>query len=284
MKTMKFFVMASALAAMVGFSSCLNGGDYTNTASGATFVKVSGYLGINSLKDELGFEYVPSNKENITNLTSGKYAYIVYTYDPTTVDYAQKAVNINLAGYSILTDEQVVANAPVAENANAPVYSVYDMSTSSQYRVQPVFYQKRDVFIPIYYYYKPANSSEDLQKERVLHHFTLYYDATTDFTSSTMTLHLRHTIQDFDAEENKKRTSYDYEFRHFNLNSALSQYQAANGGQNPDKIVIEFEQNRYNADYGKDDIESKSYEIDYKTVVENYDKLAGSTTGSGSNE
>ena len=29
MKTMKFFVMASALAAMVGFSSCLNGGDYT---------------------------------------------------------------------------------------------------------------------------------------------------------------------------------------------------------------------------------------------------------------
>ena len=248
MKTMKFFVMASALAAMVGFSSCLNGGDYTNTASGATFVKVSGYLGINSLKDELGFEYVPSNKENITNLTSGKYAYIVYTYDPTTVDYAQKAVNINLAGYSILTDEQVVANAPVAENANAPVYSVYDMSTSSQYRVQPVFYQKRDVFIPIYYYYKPANSSEDLQKERVLHHFTLYYDATTDFTSSTMTLHLRHTIQDFDAEENEKRTSYDYEFRHFNLNSALSQYQAANGGQNPDKIVIEFEQNRYNAD------------------------------------
>lgn len=284
MKTMKFFVMASALAAMVGFSSCLNGGDYTNTASGATFVKVSGYLGINSLKDELGFEYVPSNKENITNLTSGKYAYIVYTYDPTTVDYAQKAVNINLAGYSILTDEQVVANAPVAENANAPVYSVYDMSTSSQYRVQPVFYQKRDVFIPIYYYYKPANSSEDLQKERVLHHFTLYYDATTDFTSSTMTLHLRHTIQDFDAEENEKRTSYDYEFRHFNLNSALSQYQAANGGQNPDKIVIEFEQNRYNADYGKDDIESKSYEIDYKTVVENYDKLASSTTGSGSNE
>lgn len=167
---MKFFVMASALAAMVGFSSCLNGGDYTNTASGGTFVKVSGYLGINSLVDELGFEYIPSNKEDITNLTSGKYVYITYTYDPTTVDYAQKAVNVNLAGYSILTDEQVVANAPVAENANAPVYSVYDMSTSSQYRIQPVFYQKRDVFIPIYYYYKPATNNDDLQKETALHH------------------------------------------------------------------------------------------------------------------
>lgn len=284
MKTMKFFVMASALAAMVGFSSCLNGGDYTNTASGATFVKVSGYLGINSLKDELGFEYIPSNKEDITNLTSGKYAYITYTYDPTTVDYTLKAVNVNLARYTILTDEQVVANAPVAENANAPVYSVYDMSTSSQYRIQPVFYQKRDVFIPIYYYYKPATNNDDLQKETALHHFTLYYDATTDFTSSTMTLHLRHTIQDFDEDDNKKRTSRAYEFRHFNLNSALSQYQFANNGQNPDKIVIEFEQNQYNADYEKDDIESKSYEIDYKTVVENYDKLAGSTTGSGSNE
>lgn len=67
------------------------------------------------------------------------------------------------------------------------------------------------------------------------------------------------------------------------MNSALSQYQFANNGQNPDKIVIEFEQNQYNADYEKDDIESKSYEIDYKTVVENYDKLAGSTTA-GSNE
>lgn len=284
MKTMKFFVMASALAAMVGFSSCLNGGDYTNTASGGTFVKVSGYLGVTSLVDELGFEYIPSNKEDITNLTSGKYAYITYTYDPTTVDYTLKAVNVNLAGYSILTDEQVVANAPVAENANAPVYSVYDMSTSSQYRVQPVFYQKRDVFIPIYYYYKPATNNDDLQKETALHHFTLYYDATTDFTSSTMTLHLRHTIQDFDEEDNKKRTSRAYEFRHFNLNSVLSQYQFANNGQNPDKIVIEFEQNQYDADYEKDDIESKSYEIDYKTVVENYDKLAGGTTGSGSNE
>lgn len=284
MKTMKFFAMASALAAMVGFSSCLNGGDYTNTASGATFVKVSGYLGINSLVDELGFEYVPSDKDIITNFTSGKYAYITYTYDPTTVDYTLKAVNVNLARYSILTDEQVVANAPVAENANAPVYSVYDMSTSSQYRIQPVFYQKRDVFIPIYYYYKPASNNDDLQKETALHHFTLYYDATTDFTNSTMTLHLRHTIQDFDEEENKKRTSRAYEFRHFNLNSALSQYQFANNGQNPDKIVIEFEQNQYNADYEEDDVESKSYEIDYKTVVENYDKLAGNTTGSGSDE
>ena len=189
-----------------------------------------------------------------------------------------------MAGYSVLTDEQVVANAPVAENANAPVYSVYDMSTSSQYRVQPVFYQKRDVFIPIYYYYKPASNNDDLQKETALHHFTLYYDATTDFTNSTMTLHLRHTIQDFDEEENKKRTSRAYEFRHFNLNSALSQYQFANNGQNPDKIVIEFEQNQYNADYEEDDVESKSYEIDYKTVVENYDKLAGNTTGSGSDE
>lgn len=284
MKTMKFFVMASALAAMVGFSSCLNGGDYTNTASGGTFVKVSGYLGVTSLVDELGFEYIPSNKEDITNLTSGKYAYITYTYDPTTVDYTLKAVNVNLAGYSILTDEQVVANAPVAENANAPVYSVYDMSTSSQYRVQPVFYQKRDVFIPIYYYYKPATNNDDLQKETALHRFTLYYDATTDFAKSTMTLHLRHTIQDFDAEDNKKRTSRAYEFRHFDLSSALGQYQAANGGQNPDKIVIEFEQNQYNADYEEDDIESKSYEIDYKTVVENYDKQTSNTTGSGSNE
>ena len=68
------------------------------------------------------------------------------------------------------------------------------------------------------------------------------------------------------------------------MNSALSQYQFANNGQNPDKIVIEFEQNQYNADYEEDDVESKSYEIDYKTVVENYDKLAGNTTGSGSDE
>ncbi|MFR3425857.1 MAG: hypothetical protein ACLTSS_06725 [Phocaeicola coprocola] len=50
MKTMKFFMLASAFASMIGFSSCLNGGDYTNSYGGEDFVKVTGFLGTVSLK------------------------------------------------------------------------------------------------------------------------------------------------------------------------------------------------------------------------------------------
>mgnify|MGYP000553283315 CR=1 FL=1 len=53
MKTMKFFMLASAFASMIGFSSCLNGGDYTNSYSDVDFVKVTGFLGTVSLKNQL---------------------------------------------------------------------------------------------------------------------------------------------------------------------------------------------------------------------------------------
>ena len=62
MKTMKFFMLASAFASMIGFSSCLNGGDYTNSYGGEDFVKVTGFLGTVSLKNQFGYEYVPSIK------------------------------------------------------------------------------------------------------------------------------------------------------------------------------------------------------------------------------
>ena len=53
MKTMKFFMLASAFASMIGFSSCLNGGDYTNSYGGEDFVKVTGFLGTVSLKKNM---------------------------------------------------------------------------------------------------------------------------------------------------------------------------------------------------------------------------------------
>ena len=65
MKTMKFFMLASAFASMIGFSSCLNGGDYTNSYGGEDFVKVTGFLGTVSLKNQFGYEYVPSNKKEV---------------------------------------------------------------------------------------------------------------------------------------------------------------------------------------------------------------------------
>lgn len=71
MKTMKFFMLASAFASMIGFSSCLNGGDYTNSYGGKDFVKVTGFLGTVSLKNQFGYEYVPSNKEVAADLESG---------------------------------------------------------------------------------------------------------------------------------------------------------------------------------------------------------------------
>lgn len=279
MKTMKFFMLASAFASMIGFSSCLNGGDYTNSYGGEDFVKVTGFLGTVSLKNQFGYEYVPSNKEVAADLESGKYAYIAYSYDPTTVNNTTKMIDVQLYGCSQLADGYVLPSAPTEDDANAPIYDVTS-SGSTGGQVTPVFYKLNDVFIPLYYYYKPANNNDDLKEEVALHNFTLYYDQATDFNGSTMTLHLRHKIQDFDEEDNKERTSRAYEFRHFDLEDLLSAYKVANGGKNPDKIVIEFEQNTYNAEYNEDNVKSQTYEIDYKTVVENYNKLAGNTSGS----
>lgn len=283
MKTMKFFMLASAFASMIGFSSCLNGGDYTNSYSDVDFVKVTGFLGTVSLKNQFGYEYVPSNKEVIADLESGKYAYIAYSYDPTTVNNTTKMIDVQLYGCSQLADGYVLPSAPTEDDANAPIYDVTS-SGSTGGQVTPIFYQLNDVFIPLYYYYKPANNNDDLKEEVALHNFTLYYDQATDFNGSTMTLHLRHKIQDFDEEDNKERTSRAYEFRHFSLAAPLYAYKYAykdvNGGKNPDKIVIEFEQNTYNAEYNEDNVKSETYEIDYKTVVENYNKLAGNTSGS----
>lgn len=280
MKTMKFFMLASAFASMIGFSSCLNGGDYTNSYSDVDFVKVTGFLGTVSLKNQFGYEYVPSNKEVIADLESGKYAYIAYSYDPTTVNNTTKMIDVQLYGCSQLADGYVLPSAPTEDDANAPIYDVTS-SGSTGGQVTPIFYQLNDVFIPLYYYYKPANNNDDLKEEVALHNFTLYYDQATDFNGSTMTLHLRHKIQDFDEEDNKERTSRAYEFRHFSLAAPLYAYKEdVNGGKNPDKIVIEFEQNTYNAEYNEDNVKSETYEIDYKTVVENYNKLAGNTSGS----
>ncbi|WP_303187159.1 hypothetical protein [Phocaeicola coprocola] len=279
MKTMKFFMLASAFASMIGFSSCLNGGDYTNSYAGEDFVYVNGFMGTVSLKNQFGYEYVPSNKEVAADLESGKYAYIAYSYDPTTVNNTTKMIDVQLYGCSQLADEYVLSSAPTEDDANAPIYDVTS-SGSTGGQVTPVFYQLNDVFIPLYYYYKPANNNDDLKAEVALHNFTLYYDQATDFNGSTMTLHLRHKIQDFDEEDNKERTSRAYEFRHFSLAAPLYAYKGVNGGKNPDKIVIEFEQNTYNAEYNEDNVKSETYEIDYKTVVENYNKLAGNTSGS----
>ena len=264
---------------MIGFSSCLNGGDYTNSYSDVDFVKVTGFLGTVSLKNQFGYEYVPSNKEVIADLESGKYAYIAYSYDPTTVNNTTKMIDVQLYGCSQLADGYVLPSAPTEDDANAPIYDVTS-SGSTGGQVTPIFYQLNDVFIPLYYYYKPANNNDDLKEEVALHNFTLYYDQATDFNGSTMTLHLRHKIQDFDEEDNKERTSRAYEFRHFSLAAPLYAYKDVNGGKNPDKIVIEFEQNTYNAEYNEDNVKSETYEIDYKTVVENYNKLVGNTSGS----
>ena len=56
MKTMKFFMLASAFASMIGFSSCLNGGDYTNSYAGEDFVYVNGFMGAVSLKNQFGYK------------------------------------------------------------------------------------------------------------------------------------------------------------------------------------------------------------------------------------
>lgn len=278
MKKMKLAVLASALVGMLGLSSCLGGGDYENSYPGADFVQVSGYLGMNSLVNQYGFEYIPSDKTILEKLESGRYAYISYSYDPALVDPSAKSLNVQLYGYTQLTDENpsTIPSTPTEEAANAPVY---DVSSPGEY-LYPTFFKLNDLFIPLVYYVKQTDDDDEWKEELAAHSFALYYDAATDFKDGEMTLHLRHKIQNFDEEDNKTRTRRGYEYRHYSLIAPLSEYRSAHEGKNPDKIIIEFEQNTYDATYGGSSVRSNTYQIDYKEVVDNYNELSGNANSS----
>ncbi|MFR3425856.1 MAG: hypothetical protein ACLTSS_06720 [Phocaeicola coprocola] len=55
-------------------------------------------------------------------MESGKYAYIAYSYDPTTVNNTTKMIDVQLYGCSQLADGYVLPSAPTEDDANAPIY------------------------------------------------------------------------------------------------------------------------------------------------------------------
>lgn len=278
MKKMKLWVLASALVSVMGLSSCLGNGKYDGTSQGMEFVRVNKMYGV-TLTNQYGIELIPSSSELVENLDASKFTLAYYSYDASTVTAGQKTVNVNLLGASSVPDGNgVIGRAPTKEDANVPVYSIGSSDNSSG----SGFYKLEDMFLPVGFYTIPDMDATQLKNELAKHQFTLYYDAATDMTDGTLTLHLRHNLSDAsDEETNKKRTRYAFSYFHFMIGQPLSEYKAKYKNKTPDVIKIAYEQNQSGVNYPTSgSTQEQIYTIDYKTIVYYYNVATGNTDSS----
>lgn len=254
MKKQKLAVVFTALLAMAGFSSCLNG-ESDPTVSPQELMKVNGVAGYYTFTSAYGYTVTPLNMSALGDLNLESYAIVQYSYDSSLLEWNEsKDVTINnVLG---IKDETVIAQAPGEGAGNAPVYSI------SASGVEPMYFDKYNLFIPVTYYYHSSSDTDELKEELNSHSFTLYYDPNDEETTDTrLVLHLRHKVTDTEVT----RTEYGTEYRHFNIASVLSSYASLHGVSMPDKIVLKFEQSSA-PDYNN--IYEEKFEVDYKSLFE----------------
>lgn len=267
MLKMKLAVVVTALLTMLGFTSCLNG-DGNSTGYGTEYVKVDGFMGFYSFKSAAGYTINPLNGSQITSDIGTTYALINYQYDSETVTPDAKEIDVTLTGILPISTKNVSSNvAGMEEYSNAPIRMV---SVQSYEYYSIAFWDKYTMFLPIYYFAKQISDEDEQKEELNSHSFELYYDANDENAATgELLLHLRHNVKDPDI--NKERTTLTSNIFHYDLNSVLAQYAAANGGDTPSKITVEYEQNSYNSEY-ESGVMSTKVEIDYAAIVAAYDK------------
>ncbi len=251
MKKQKLAVVFAALLAMVGFSSCLNG-ETDPTVSPQEIMKVNGFGGYYTFTSAYGYTVTPVNMSDLSDVTLDSYAIVQYSYDSSLVEWnANKDVTItNLVN---IKDGTVMPKAPDADSGNAPVYTI------SSSMVQPTYFDRYNLFVPVTYYYKSSSDKDDLQSELSSHSFVLYYDPSEVSTDGTLLLHLRHKVTDASVQRNE----YGTEYRHFNLTPVLTSYTSLHNVAMPDKIVIEYEKSSSSS---YENASSDKVEIQYKSL------------------
>lgn len=245
MKTMKFFMLASAFASMIGFSSCLNG-ETNTTIQGAPILKVeSSFMGGTYFTDISGVKYIP-NKEILS--AEGKFAYVPMQYDYSLYNQQENSYDITLLGdlsylrtvtanYIEIPQEQTTATLDVVDDGyNAGLV----WGANNEYLLLPLSYTlHKDV---------DRNDEDEMNEELRKHNFIIYTIPGKEFSENgdSLKLYLRYTIQGVDlSEENAaKKYSEEYtskyaDYRYLQLNIP--------GSGNPKWIRLEFEKsNNYN--------------------------------------
>ena len=272
MKKFKLGVLAMALVSMLGFTSCLDGGETSNTTNWFGFFKVSNFMGLYTLQSPTGGIVNPLNPSIMEGATAhSNYTYAIYSIDWDTQEENSDNIDATILQLSYVRDGGVKSVAPTENDANAPVNDVnFTAFGATGESAVSMFFGVDQVFLPIYYYCDKdldTNDKDEIEEELSKHQFNLYYDANTDFTPTTMTLHLRHYITDKD--EDTDYTLKNVNFQHFDLTSPLNAYEQKYT-TNPSRILISFEQNTMNGQY--QNVSSRTFDINYQNVVDAYEQ------------
>lgn len=252
MKKQKLAVSFAALLTVVGFSSCLNG-ENDPTVSPQEIMKVNGFGGYYTFTSAYGYKVTPVNMSDLSDVTLNSYAIVQYSYDSSLVEWnADKDVTVtNVVN---IKDDTAMPKAPDADSGNAPVYAI------SSSMVQPTYFDRYNLFVPVSYFYKSSSDKDELQSELNSHTFVLYYDSNeSEGTDGTLLLRLRHKVTDTSVQRNEWGTEY----RHFNLTPVLNSYTNLHHVSMPDKIVIEYEK-ASTSDYAN--ATSDKVNIEYKSL------------------
>lgn len=274
MKKFKLGVLAMALVSMLGFTSCLDGGNTSTTGGGYEIVKVNNFIGLHTFTTQYGVTLTPLNSSQVETWPTTTFAYIGFTYEQEGV--TEKGIDITLFGMQRILDGRVVPNAPTETDANAGISS---LSSSSNSQFVYGFYQLNDLFLYMTFYRREVDK-DDILDELDTHQFSLYYDPAKDFTSSSMTLYLRHNITN-KAEDDQFKTLVE-DWRHFDLTSALSSYKATYGKE-PTNIIISYEQST-DGSYEDNRVVDRTEELNYENVVTYYNQWLESQEGNNNSD
>ena len=261
--------MFAALVAMLGFTSCLDSDGGSNTSSTYGIMKVNGFAGSFYFTDISGFTYTPSNQAALatSGLDNYQYAYIMGTYDGSTLLEGATQVSIDLYGASPVKSfsSSIDTSSEMEEYANAPLLAA-GSDVGSQTNIQ--FFTNRDIFVPVSYFYKSYSNNDDLRKEFNKHEFHLFYDR--EGSNATMLkMALRHRVQD--PEVNKERKTSGSEYLHFNITPVLSAY-GSDFSTTPTTIQVEYQYNYINGEMA-DEVILHQVEVNYQDWLNLFDKL-----------
>ena len=264
MKKMKFVALLAAVLSVLTFSSCLDG-DSNSTNAFSGYVQVGGMLGNYSFTTPDGYQIMPLNQGVFTKPIDTKFAFLNCTYDSEIMSTGSKVIQATLISPFIPIKSKYPTNdiQNMKEFANAPITNVGGVGAAIHFG-----WTSSTMFVPLKYFVKSYSDSQAQQQEFDAHSFEIFYDVNDkDAVKGQFVLHLRHAVTN--PEENKNRQSETIGIYHFDLSSALFEFENAHGSS-PRTIVVEYEQN-YTGEYGRDTMPAR-VEVDYETVLKGFSK------------
>lgn len=239
MKRFKWAALVAAMVSMVGFTSCLNNDD-DGTRTTLGYFRAVGNYGAVYFQDMYDFKYQPTT--SLMDSPTSELAFLYFTYNQNDITQGATSIDITLLQNptylkrlyvgTTLPDEKETVSLVDLSSANGGIWGVNEFLVLS-----PT------------YLLKSGTTDENLTEELANHRLEVYYDANENTNTSTLTLNLRYTISGATApEEGSDAEHWADEYTvpytdavYVRLSDVISKYQVNNSGNDPEKIVVEYE-------------------------------------------